>query len=106
MKILLLATADCGCIINTIFHRSSYKFPVEDTYNRDDLTAVIESAHDSLLKIKVIVTDDRTTVDWLKLNCKNKRLENVPLYGSDPKPIPVKYDFRLLPILMRKCAVE
>jgi len=110
LNLLSEDTADCGAIINTLFHRSSYKFPMADIYKREELTAVIESAKDSMLLVKVMLvdsaTDHRDTVDWMNLNCKNKRLETVPLYGPDPKPIQVDYDERLLDILMRKCSLD
>jgi len=103
-------TVDCGAVVNTIFRRSFYKFPVEGFYKKEDLTAVIESAKDSILLIKVMlvdsITDHRETVDWMRLNCKNKRLEEVPLYGSNPQPILVKYDVRFLEILMRNCSLN
>jgi len=103
-------TVDCRAVINTLFQRSFYKFPVADSYKREELTAVIEDAKDSILSIKIMLVDSaadyRQTVDWMRLNCKNERLEDIPVYGPDPKPILVKYDVRLLDILMRKCALN
>jgi hypothetical protein len=74
-------TVDCGSIVNALFHRSLYKFPVEYSFNKDELTAVITEAKDSLLVIKLMLidttTNDRLTAGWLKLNCKNRRLDQV-----------------------------
>jgi len=103
-------TIDCGAVINALFRRSCYKFPVADSYKKEELTAVIEDAKDSILSIKIMLVDStadyRQTVDWMKLNCKNKKLEDIPVYGPDPKPIVVKYDVRILYILMRKCILD
>lgn len=103
-------TIDCGAIINTLFHRSSYEFPVENGFKKEELTAVIEDAKDSILSIKIMLVDtvanDRATVDWLTLNCKNKHLETIKKNSETVNVRLIKYDVRLLDILMRECALD
>ncbi|NML38404.1 hypothetical protein HHL17_14445 [Chitinophaga sp. G-6-1-13] len=103
-------TVDCGAIINTLFHRSKYEFPVKNGYKREELTAVIENAVDSILSIKIMFIDPtdnyRTTVDWLTLNCKNKKLQTIEKAEPNSGEIEIKYDVRFLDILMRKCALN
>ena len=64
--------------MNVFFHRSSYKFPIEDAYDKDDLTAVIESAHDSdtiQLRIKSIYpVIQKQTYYWSEIKLDGKRL--------------------------------
>jgi hypothetical protein len=103
-------TGSCGGIINTLFHRSLYKFPVDSSFHKDELRAVITEAGDSLLMVKIMYADSTTndgmTVDWLRLNCKNKRLTQIRMDDPDAPWSPVNYDVRLLEILMRKCTLD
>ncbi|RFS21170.1 hypothetical protein DVR12_17710 [Chitinophaga silvatica] len=103
-------TLDCGAIINTLFHRSLYKFPVDNGFEKEELTAVIEDAKDSVLSIKIMLVDtvsnDRLTVDWLTLNCKSKEFQTIPKDGTNNGIRRIKYDTRFLDILMRKCALN
>lgn len=103
-------TLDCGAVINLLFHRSSYKFPIDYGYTKDELTAVIADGKDSILSIKIMFIDTvahyRETLDWLKLNCKNKKLQTIEKEGFSYKIEEIKYDTRILDILMRKCALD
>jgi len=101
-------TMDCGELVNLLFQRSSYKFYADSSFIKEQLTASINEVQDSVLIIKISqenkTKDDEIIVDWLNLDLKSKKLEQM---GPDlNKPIQVSYDNKILERLLKKCDVS